>query len=146
MADQWYYNHQGQQFGPVAASEIKRLALSGNLNPDDLVWKAGTTSRGPASQFKGLFSQVASGTPPPIPPDDEPPPIPPDEQGTVTPEIQKLVHDLKKEGATYCQVEVVINSIEELSAEEKREILEKLPPARQTRSSTRADAAADSAR
>ena len=79
MADQWYYNHQGQQFGPVAANEIKRLASSGNLKPDDLVWKAGTTSRRPASQFKGLFSQVASGTPPPIPPDDEPPPIPPDE-------------------------------------------------------------------
>jgi hypothetical protein len=108
MADQWYYNHQGQEFGPVAAGEIKRLALYGNLKPDDLVWKAGTASRRPASQFKGLFSQVASGTPPPIPPDDEPPPIPPDEQGAMTPEIQEMALALKEEGATYYQVEVVI--------------------------------------
>ncbi len=211
MAEQWYYNHDGQQFGPLAASEIKRLALSGKLKPDDLVWKAGMTSGRPASQVKGLFFQVPSVAPPPIPsedesppspkkdqppptvftssmskeeraerhkqvygrpnrqdepepapaeaaqpssaatqpqspsppppsteepppipqddepppsPTEEPPPIPPDEQGAnVTPEIQELVEDLKKDGATYDQAGVVINSIEELSQEEKREIL-----------------------
>ena len=47
----------------------------------------------------------------------------------MTPEIQEMIDELKKEGATYYQVRVVVSSIAELSAEEKLEILKKfLPP------------------
>ena len=47
----------------------------------------------------------------------------------MTAEIQEMIQDLKKEGATYYQVRVVIGTIDELSVEEKHEILrEFLPP------------------
>ena len=47
----------------------------------------------------------------------------------MTPEIQEMVDELKKEGATYYQVRVVVNSITELSSKEKLEILKEfLPP------------------
>ena len=40
MAD-WLYNKDGQQFGPVSAEDLKRLAAAGELRPGDLVWKEG---------------------------------------------------------------------------------------------------------
>lgn len=47
----------------------------------------------------------------------------------MTSDIQEMIDELKKEGATYYQVRVVVNSISELSAEEKLEILKEfLPP------------------
>ncbi|MGD0897925.1 MAG: hypothetical protein ABR915_08810 [Thermoguttaceae bacterium] len=47
----------------------------------------------------------------------------------MTPEIQEMIDELRKEGATYYQVRVVISTINELSAEEKSAILKEfLPP------------------
>jgi hypothetical protein len=59
MSEQWYYNHQGHEVGPLASNELRRLASLGILKPEELVRKEGMTSGRPASQIRGLFSQVA---------------------------------------------------------------------------------------
>ena len=46
----------------------------------------------------------------------------------MTPEIQEMVDDLKKEGATYYQVRVVVASISELTPQEKRDVLKEFIP------------------
>ena len=55
MANQWYYSKNGNQCGPVAAAELKALAVAGKLLPTDLVWKDGMASWQPAGKVKGLF-------------------------------------------------------------------------------------------
>lgn len=40
----WFYHAGGQQFGPVAGTEIRRLLMAGELNPDDMVWREGLES------------------------------------------------------------------------------------------------------
>ena len=52
----WYYARDGQSHGPVDDQELKRLAATGELRPDDLVW---TETMGdqwaPASSVQNLF-------------------------------------------------------------------------------------------
>ena len=55
MADEWHYAKDGNQHGPVSASELKQLAASGTLATGDLVWKEGMDEWKPASKVKGLF-------------------------------------------------------------------------------------------
>lgn len=61
--DKWLYsrgdNHQG---GPVSAKELNRLAETGEVRPDDLVWKEGMDEWVPANRIKGLNFPA---TPPP---------------------------------------------------------------------------------
>jgi hypothetical protein len=38
LATNWFYTRDGQTYGPVTSSEIKRLAASGQLRPHDLLW------------------------------------------------------------------------------------------------------------
>lgn len=52
---EWYYAEEDQQVGPVTSSEIKRLAQSGRLKPDDLVWRDGMEMWMPARTVQGLF-------------------------------------------------------------------------------------------
>ncbi len=54
----WYYSQNGDQFGPVAASELKELAASGELRPNDLVWKEGAADWRPAREVRGLFPRL----------------------------------------------------------------------------------------
>jgi hypothetical protein len=72
MADEWHYATDGNQHGPVSASELKQLAVSGTLGPSDLVWKEGMGEWKPASRVKGLFPKSdessKSATPPKQPP------------------------------------------------------------------------------
>ena len=56
MANEWHYSKDGQQHGPVSASDLKNLAKSGDLMPTDLIWKEGMAEWKPASNVKGLFS------------------------------------------------------------------------------------------
>ncbi len=59
---QWYYAQNNERKGPVEEDEIRRLAASGILQPNDLVWNE--TMGGewrPASTVPGLFV-----TPPPL--------------------------------------------------------------------------------
>ena len=56
MATQWYYAQQGQQRGPVSKRQLQRMAASGELQPDDLIWHEGLADWAPASSIPGLIS------------------------------------------------------------------------------------------
>lgn len=56
MSQVWHYSRDGERHGPVTAGELKRLAASGELSPDDSVWKDGMEKWMPARSVKGLFS------------------------------------------------------------------------------------------
>lgn len=60
MASEWYYAQDGRQHGPVASRELKQLADSGSLQPDDLVWKDGMPDWVPAGEVKGLIGERAA--------------------------------------------------------------------------------------
>jgi len=59
---EWYYARGNQQHGPVSATELKALAESGALSPDDLVWRAGMSDWVAARRIKGLFDSPAAGS------------------------------------------------------------------------------------
>ena len=65
MANQWHYTKGDERIGPVSSDDLKQLAASGELKPDDLIWKDGLEDWKPASQLKGLFpeSPVMDGSP-----------------------------------------------------------------------------------
>lgn len=68
--EQWYYTSNGERAGPVRAVELKALASSGGLGPDDMVWKEGMKDWIKASSVKGLIPtalQVATAPPPLLP-------------------------------------------------------------------------------
>jgi hypothetical protein len=44
-AEEWHYIQNGASQGPVAFSEMRRLAAAGNLLPTDFVWAAGTIAQ-----------------------------------------------------------------------------------------------------
>lgn len=56
MTMQWWYVKDGQRLGPVEESELKVMAESGSLGPDDLVWNSsmGQTWK-KASEVPGVF-------------------------------------------------------------------------------------------
>jgi hypothetical protein len=54
---QWYYARNDQQFGPVSAIELKRLADDGRLAPDDLLWREGMDTWATAINLRGLFAE-----------------------------------------------------------------------------------------
>lgn len=54
MAD-WYYAKDGQQFGPISSQQLKQLAASGGLVPEDLVFREGSKDWVAASTVQGLF-------------------------------------------------------------------------------------------
>ena len=61
---QWYYARNDQQFGPISAAELKQLADSGHLSPDDLLWREGMDSWATAINLRGLFtSEDTANTP-----------------------------------------------------------------------------------
>ncbi len=41
MGREWYYAKGGEKYGPVSAAEIRELAATGRLLPDDLIWTEG---------------------------------------------------------------------------------------------------------
>ncbi|MCE5303355.1 MAG: DUF4339 domain-containing protein [Planctomycetaceae bacterium] len=54
---EWYFAQGTKQIGPVSAAELKRLAASGELRPQDLVWREGLTEWAPARSVRGLFDE-----------------------------------------------------------------------------------------
>jgi TM2 domain-containing membrane protein YozV len=62
----WYYATGGIQHGPISWEELRSLADSGQLGPDDLVWKKGMNGWVPASIVPNLIP--AGMAPPPLPP------------------------------------------------------------------------------
>jgi uncharacterized RDD family membrane protein YckC len=55
MASQWYYTQDYEQHGPVDSPTLKQLAMTGQLQPYDLVWKAGMPDWMAAEKVRGLF-------------------------------------------------------------------------------------------
>jgi hypothetical protein len=53
----WYYARGNKQTGPVGSAELKQLAATGQLRPEDLVWREGLTEWAPASSVRGLFDE-----------------------------------------------------------------------------------------
>src|SRR5436305_15283172 len=61
MAD-WWYAKDGQQRGPVTSSDLARMAQSGELKPEDLVFGGDAKDWIPASKIKGLFPAGGGGS------------------------------------------------------------------------------------
>ena len=61
---QWYFSKgDDHQQGPVSVQELNRLAESGELKSDDLIWKEGMDEWLPASRMKGLtFAGSSTGS------------------------------------------------------------------------------------
>jgi hypothetical protein len=95
MATGWYYRKHGEAHGPVRPNELKRLAESGQISPDDLVWKEGLTKWIRAVRVKGLFPaqtrEATAGT------REEPLPLPPPEPAAPTQEQVLLLYDLLRD-------------------------------------------------
>lgn len=81
MAAQWYVTLEGKRFGPMSAKQLKQLANSGRMSPDDLVSKDGIQKVVPARKVKGLFE-------PPAPAHEAPPPDDPLAVLSPPPDIQ----------------------------------------------------------
>jgi len=60
VASEWYYLKGEDKFGPVTDEELKKLAMSGKLEPTDYVWKDGQSKWKPASTLKGLFGEASA--------------------------------------------------------------------------------------
>ncbi|MBP90089.1 MAG: hypothetical protein CMJ64_25845 [Planctomycetaceae bacterium] len=72
METQWYYARDGKQLGPVSAEALHRLAREGQLNGDNLVWRAGMEKWEKAAAV-GIGGEIE---PPPVAPVSSPPPPP----------------------------------------------------------------------
>ncbi|QDU78530.1 RDD family protein [Polystyrenella longa] len=50
----WYYQINGEEHGPVTSDDLRRMAVAGTLNPNDLVRKEDMDEWLPATRLKGL--------------------------------------------------------------------------------------------
>ncbi len=57
MATAWMYSRNGHEFGPVSSKQLKQLAATQELTPEDLVWKEGMKRWARADAVKGLFDK-----------------------------------------------------------------------------------------
>ena len=55
MAQQWFYEKDGRQHGPLSSQQIQSLGQSGEIDPEDLVWREGMKTKIPAAKYKGLL-------------------------------------------------------------------------------------------
>jgi hypothetical protein len=71
MAEQWYLERDGSEYGPYSAEHVKKLAALGRLRPTDVVRSAGMEKGVAAARVKGLLSgSEAAAAPPPSPSPD----------------------------------------------------------------------------
>src|SRR5437763_12943351 len=63
MSAEWYYTTNQQQMGPVSWDELRQLARSGLLKPNDMVWSDGMAEWVKASRQNGLFAEAAGVAP-----------------------------------------------------------------------------------
>lgn len=59
---QWFYSKNGTQLGPVAEAELRAKVSSGEVAPNDLVWREGMPDWQPASQAFGAASVAPSAS------------------------------------------------------------------------------------
>ena len=62
-ADLWYYHQLGTNYGPVDFDHLQYLAKSGQIQPEDMVWKEGLPEWIPASRVPGLIGASAAAAP-----------------------------------------------------------------------------------
>jgi hypothetical protein len=86
MSQEWYVNRLGEPQGPVSWDQLVQMAATGELKPDDLIWREGTNDWVPASSVTGLGLQ--------------PPPPPPSPAGIVAPYARPERHRAAKSHAT----------------------------------------------
>ncbi len=67
--ERWYFVRNGERCGPVSPAELTRLAAAGELDPTDLVWRAGLEEWYQAGCIEDLFlpSESAEEPPPVLP-------------------------------------------------------------------------------
>ena len=58
MSQDWYYAVDGRQAGPVAETLLKQLIGSGQVRPQDLVWREGMAEWQAAASVPGLLANV----------------------------------------------------------------------------------------
>lgn len=54
---EWFYAKGDKHSGPVNSNELKRMATTGELKPDDLVWREGMADWTIARNVRGLFEE-----------------------------------------------------------------------------------------
>lgn len=65
MADAvWYFADGDVERGPITEAQLRSLIGTGNLKPEDLVWKEGMDDWTAAGEVSGLFDPAPSTTPP----------------------------------------------------------------------------------
>lgn len=70
----WYVVRNGNEQGPVTSEDLKQLAATGRLQPDDLVRREDQEKPTRAGKLKGLFQTAQDGSAQPNP--VVPPPLP----------------------------------------------------------------------
>ncbi|OAI50237.1 hypothetical protein AYO44_17975 [Planctomycetaceae bacterium SCGC AG-212-F19] len=63
MATGWYFNKNGQPYGPVSAPQMQQLVASGQIDRQDLVWQEGYPAWLPVHAVPGLFPAPAAAPP-----------------------------------------------------------------------------------
>jgi hypothetical protein len=59
----WFVLSEDGKLGPFGAERLKHLARSGELRPNDMIWREGLASPVPASRIRGLFLNLAQKAP-----------------------------------------------------------------------------------
>lgn len=54
MAAKWYRTVAGKDVGPIDAATLVALAASGDIHPDEMIWRNGLEEWVPAKKVKGL--------------------------------------------------------------------------------------------
>lgn len=61
---EWYYTKQGTQYGPVNEEELRRLAKTGEITPEDLVWNSAMGAQWQrASSIGDVFATTSAVSP-----------------------------------------------------------------------------------
>jgi hypothetical protein len=60
MPTQWYLARDRQRTGPYSLDQLRHMAASGELAPEDMVWQEGAGQWVPADSVRGLFAAAGS--------------------------------------------------------------------------------------
>ena len=67
MTKEWYFQEGDKRIGPIAAAALKKLAESGRITPETLVWRNGTPEWVKAGTIRGLITtSIPPAAPPPL--------------------------------------------------------------------------------
>jgi hypothetical protein len=55
MVDQWFYARDANKLGPFSSAQLRELAIAGEIQPTDTVFKAGIEKGVAAAKVKNLF-------------------------------------------------------------------------------------------